>query len=367
MMDDRKAFDQKRLAAIDRLRHDGSLSASIRVIGAEILRLANFETGYAWASETYLAEKLGVAHRTVKMAVKALKDGRYVEVVKHGRNNRYVPIFDDEKGQNLPLSTTEQVQNLPLSDADRGKKQPEKGQKTTSNRGKKVPPIPLEIPLGTLRASASVNDGAPDGAVAPTLFDLGPAGNLLRERLGASTYQSWLAKIAVVNEEGDELTLSAPTKFVASYVTQHYTSDILDCWRKSRPDIARLKIVVSDTAAKSAHQRAVERVAGPENSQSSTATDAQLSARWLLDVGRAMVRDRMYVSSSTAELTIIRWLTDCENDAPGLAAILSSADEQNLTGQTFRDVVGQRVKALVDRDQKPLPLPPVQLRRTSNG
>lgn len=367
MSDDRKAFDQKRLAAANRVRQDASLSASIRVIGAELFALANFETGYAWASETYLAEKLGVSHRTVKMAVRALKDARYVEVVKHGRNNRYVPIFDNEKGQNLPLLSGEQVQNLPLSEPDRGKKRPEQGQKTTPNRGKKVPPILLDKLLGTLRAGTSDDGSAPDGAAAPTLFDLGPAGNLLRERLGANTYQSWLAKIAVVNEDGDELTLAAPTKFVASYVNQHYAGDILDCWRKSRPDIARLKIVVSDSAGKSAHQRAVERVAGPENSESCTVSDAQLSARWLLDVGRALVRDRMYVSSSTAELTIIRWLTDCENDAPSLAAILSSADEQNLTGQTFRDVVSQRVKALVDRDQKPLPLPPVQLRRTGNG
>jgi hypothetical protein len=141
-----KLFIAGKLAVADRIRHDGRLSASIRMIGAEICSLANFRTGYAWAPEKYLAEKLCVTDRTIKRAVVALRTAGYIAVERVGRSNRYRPVVEAaEKGTNCPLSETEQGTNCPPLNENRGQNRPEQGTISTENRGQKSPPISLEI------------------------------------------------------------------------------------------------------------------------------------------------------------------------------------------------------------------------------
>ena len=333
-----KAFNTQKLALADRIRHDGRLSGSLRMVGAEICSLTNFKTGYAWAPEKYLAEKLGLAHRTIKMAIAALKAAGYIEVRKVGRNNRYVPIFAAvEKGQNLPLSKTEQGQNTPLSDADRGKIRPEQGQKTTADRGKKVPPISLGTSLGiSSPAEAGAVGAAPDGAAGPS-FDLGLPGVALMERLGGDVFRSWLGKVAVVSIGPDELVLQAPSQFVASYIANNFEGPVLAAWRVQQPGLSKLSLVVAPTPISRKK---------PENPD----------ARWLVDVGIGIVIDRLHEPRAAAERTILAWLKRCGNDAAGLRRIIAETAALDVveTEDQFRNIVKQRTKALLFAGQQPM-------------
>ena len=336
-----RAFTAQKLALADRIRHDGRLSLSIRLIGAEICSLANIRTGYAWAPEKYLAEKLGVSHRTVKMAVAALKAAGYVRVDKVGRSNRYAPLFG--QGQSLPLLESGQGQNLPPSDADRGKIRHQQGQKTTENRGKKVPPISLEISLGISSRAETGAVGAPDGAAGPS-FDLGLPGVALRQRLGDGVFTSWLGRVGLVAIEDGELVLSAPTRFLASYIRTHYAEAIVQAWQVQRPDVARLRMIVAAS---------VMRERRKENPD----------ARWLIDVGIGLVAERLHESRDNADRILVAWLKRCGRDAAGLRRILTEAAALDLAEDQFRNVVKQRTRALLQADQTALPLAPVAVSR----
>ena len=112
----KKNFDRERLALSDRIRGDDLLSPAFRIVGGELASRLSFNSGFADADQNYLAKKLGLSLRTVKMAVKALQLAGHFEVVRPGRrsSNRYRPIFETRQVQNLPLPETPQVQNLPL-------------------------------------------------------------------------------------------------------------------------------------------------------------------------------------------------------------------------------------------------------------
>lgn len=346
MTDDPRDFIRKKLSTIDRIRHDGRLSASTRMIGAEIFSLIDFETGDAWPSGQYLAEKLSRGYRTVKMAIAALKAAGYIVVVKRGRNNRYQPVFEVAgKGQSLPLSKAEQGQNPPVSDADRGNLRPEQGQKTTGNRGKKGPPISLENSLGLQPRPASGPVGAPDGAAGSPAFDLGIPGVMLRRRLGDDAFASWLGKVGFVSAEAAELVLSAPSRFIAGRIVSDYETAILQAWRVEHPGLKRLRVEV------------VPPVVLPISSQRkpSELTDA----RWLVEHGLPIVSERLYVSTAAANVTMVEWVRRCGRDVAGLRRIIEEAAAQDLAGDHFRNVVKQRTRALLHADQIPLKFRPV--------
>jgi hypothetical protein len=339
-----KDFNRQRLAAMDRVRRDGRLSASIRTVGAELFSRLDFDTGDAYPSEEYLVEKLLLSPRTVKMAVKALQQAGYFVIRKVGRCNRYQPVFEAaEQVQNLPQSESQQVQNLPLSGSDRGKIRPEQVQKTSPNRCKKGPPTSLETSLGLLPGAAG-SVGAPDGAAAPA-YALGIAGERLRERLGDDVYASWLAKLRLVSETGEVLTLSAPSKFLANYIKTHFAEAIAKCW----PFTGRLEIVVAQAVAPIARREA-------ENPD----------ARWLIDTGIGLVSDQLRIDRKAADRTLTSWLARCGNDAAGLRKIISDAAARELVGLHFREVVKRRTRELSFADQSALPLKLMAVKRTAS-
>jgi hypothetical protein len=348
--DDAKTFSAKKLALADRIRHDGRLSASIRIIGAEICSLTNFRTGYSWAPEKYLAEKLSVTDRTIKRAVVALKAAGWITVEKVGRSNRYRPVFEAvEQGTNCPLSKPEQGTICPPLVEEGGQNRPQQGTISTENRGQKGPPISLEISLGISARAEARPVGAPNGAVGPG-FDLGLPGVLLRKRLGDDVFKSWiLGKVAVVSIDEGELTLSAPSKFAAARIAQDYGAIIVDCWRLERGGIDRLRMTVVESVTPISVRR-------PENPD----------ARWLVDVGIDLVADRLHATRDGAEKTIVAWLKRCGRDVQGLRRIIEHAAALDLDEVQFGNVVKQRTKALLHADQTTLPLAPVSLKRSAS-
>jgi len=97
-----KAFTARKLALADQVRHDGRLSASTRLIGAEICSLTNVKTGYSWASVEFLAEKLTVTDRTIKRAIVALREAGYI-TIREGRPQQPLPagVRGPRKGDKL--------------------------------------------------------------------------------------------------------------------------------------------------------------------------------------------------------------------------------------------------------------------------
>lgn len=345
---DAKAFAASKLALADRIRRDARLSGSFRTVGAEICSLTNFRTGYSWVSEKALAEQLGLAHRTIKMAVAALKAAGYIRVEKVGRNNRYFPIFDAEKGQSLPLSENEQGQSSPLSDADRGKIRHEQGQNSSGNRGKKVPPISLEISLGI---SACAETGTGGGVAAgPIDYDLGLAGVALRRRLGDDVFKSWLGKVGIVSVGADELVLQAPSRFIASHIRNNFEAAILEAWRVQNPQISQLTVTFGATPISSARK--------PRGDEG--------DARWLIDQGIPIVAERLRCTRDNADKTLVRWLDRCGRDAKGLRRIITEAAAQDLVEEQFANLVKTSTKALLFADQRPLPLGPVSVKRRAS-
>lgn len=74
-----------------RLRRDSRLKCSAYMVGEEICRRLNSPApdGFAFVSDELLAECLHLSVRTVKNAVKALRELGYFEVIKIGRSNRF--------------------------------------------------------------------------------------------------------------------------------------------------------------------------------------------------------------------------------------------------------------------------------------
>ena len=373
MTDAERDFAQKKLVVIDRIRRDGRLSASIRMIGAELFSLVNFRTGDAFASETYLAEKLCLHARTIKRAVSTLKAAGYIEVVKTGRNNRYRPIFEQaQKGTNCPLSETEKGTNCPPSGADRGHLLPGKGTKSTANRGQKVPPISLDNTLGVSGARANETVGAPDGAdgspnssKSAAEVGLGQAGEWLRAWLGEAKFKSWFAEVTFVSVDDDRLTLTAPTRFIRDYVVAQFEGTILRAWQGQIPSLRHLTVAVRPPG-------------GPPERSSAPAGDVPLissrraqraapdDAAWFDEAGCAIVGDRLRIDQRAAKATIVGWLRRCGFDAAGLRGIIEDAAAQQLIGDPFRNVVKQRTKALLFADQSSLALPPVIIKRRAS-
>ena len=84
--------------------------------------------------------------------------------------------------------------------------------------------------------------------VAATTVDisnLGKAGNYLLRKLGEAIYASWFAKLTIQDQSGSTITLTAPTRFHRTYISQHYDADLLRAWQSFRSDVVAVRVVVA--------------------------------------------------------------------------------------------------------------------------
>jgi hypothetical protein len=324
----RKAFDTGKRELADRIRQDGRLTGGAKVVGAELASLVNVDRGYAWAAQDYLAEKLGIDLSTVKRAVSLLEKAGYFCVHVLGKRAAlgetkliYYPIFE-------PGLENGTGQNALCQNAHTGQKRHRHRAKETSDTGQNVPPISLEISLGLPPGGTA---GAPDGAGFPPSDRLDGFAERLERQLGKDRFKDWVGKAAFVAEDGDLLTLAAPTKFIANGIKSRDEASVLAIWQTERPQIRKLDVIVA----------AVPSI-----------TDAiSADARWLVDVGISVVAERLYATRAAADKLVTGWLVRCGNDASGLRGILEEAATQHPRGNQFRDFVKRRTKALLRADQ----------------
>jgi DnaA N-terminal domain len=100
----------------------------------------------------------------------------------------------------------------------------------------------IKVVLDALEAVKS--EAVPSVDPAP----LGEPGELLLRHFGPAVFQSWMAKLTVVDQSGPELILSAPTAFVRSRIFRDYADDILRCWQQTNPNIRTLRLIVMKKA-----------------------------------------------------------------------------------------------------------------------
>ena len=99
------AFTKARLRSIDRLMRDTHLTPSARLVGWNLYSRLNRVTGDAWPSEELIGRDAGVYVRTVRRALRELKDAGYITIERRGRYNRYTPVLFAER-EELPLGMT---------------------------------------------------------------------------------------------------------------------------------------------------------------------------------------------------------------------------------------------------------------------
>lgn len=147
------------------------------------------------------------------------------------------------------------------------------------------------------------------------------------------------------------------------------TGDYLATWDKRQPDRE------DPTAALRQQRRRakLKAIRAGQNSQpqasaaAPAATPAATTTRpadsdkvgnqyWLLTVGKEILVGRLSIRALAAELTIGTWRKEARGDDEALAQIISAAHDEGLTGDAFRNVVGQRLRDLKLQQHPQLPL-----------
>lgn len=104
--------------------------------------------------------------------------------------------------------------------------------------------------LPSIKAVLDALDAAAEAAqpIADT-DQLGDVGKLLLAKFGPKVFQSWFAKLVVVDERGPELILGGPNRFICSRIERDFVEDILRCWQQVNPLVREIRIVASQKAA----------------------------------------------------------------------------------------------------------------------
>lgn len=326
-----KGFSHARLSAMDNIRRDKRLTSSDSLVGIELYSRLDFRTRAMVPTDVeYLAEKLGLGERTVKRAIAKLKAAGWIEVAKEWKFNRYRPpaaFFD--QGPNWHPIEQSQGPEGPVTDDLRGQNVHSQGPKTTDLRGQNGPHLlSLEDSFDLSSEAPGAAGTPPDGAAGPgskPSFDLGLPGVALRRRLGDDAFRSWLGKVAVVSIGEHELVLQAPTRFIASRLENDYGEALLEAWRAQHPALERVRFEIAPAEA------AAPRPEHPD-------------ARWLIDVGIALVADQLGKSREHAAEEITAWLKLTHGNAAALKDIIVGAVRWNLHGTHFAGKVRQEAR-----------------------
>ena len=66
----------------------------------------------------------------------------------------------------------------------------------------------------------------------------------LRTSVGENVYASWFGRMEPESIETETVKLSVPTRFLKSWVQQHYAEKLLACWQAELPAVTRIELTV---------------------------------------------------------------------------------------------------------------------------
>ncbi|MBL1419344.1 MAG: chromosomal replication initiator protein DnaA [Alphaproteobacteria bacterium] len=74
----------------------------------------------------------------------------------------------------------------------------------------------------------------------------------LRTNLGEDVYSSWFTRMMPENFDGANLTVSVPTRFLRSWIQNHYRDTLLEGWKKEISNLSRVDILVRTCSTRQA-------------------------------------------------------------------------------------------------------------------
>jgi len=72
---------------------------------------------------------------------------------------------------------------------------------------------------------------------------------LLRDEVGDTAYRSWLQSLRMERVENGEAVVAVPTRFLRTWIADHYADRLLALWRGENPVIVSLSLIVEPQAA----------------------------------------------------------------------------------------------------------------------
>jgi chromosomal replication initiator protein len=75
---------------------------------------------------------------------------------------------------------------------------------------------------------------------------------LLRDEVGDTAFRSWLQSLRVERVANGEAVIAVPTRFLRTWIAQHYADRLLALWRGENPAITRLSLIVDPRVTPSA-------------------------------------------------------------------------------------------------------------------
>ena len=156
-----------------------------------------------------------------------------------------------------------------------------------------------------------------------------------------------------------------PEKVVAVYQSLEkqdwITGDYLATWDKRQPDRE------DPTAAARQQRRRAKLKAIRDGLVKDTSAPVAAAVKpveaqkvgeqyWLLTTGKEILVGRLGIRALAAEMTIGTWRKEAKGDDAALAKIISAANDEGLTGDAFRNIVGQKIRDLKISTHPQLPL-----------
>ena len=101
--------------------------------------------------------------------------------------------------------------------------------------------------MGSYGHGAQWDDRSP--AIATTGSDTSLVWDRVRARLqgdvGDVEYRTWLRQMSFAGIDGDEVTLTLPTRFLRDWVHSHYADRLGTLWRAELPGVRRIDVRVA--------------------------------------------------------------------------------------------------------------------------
>ncbi|MGD9616068.1 MAG: chromosomal replication initiator protein DnaA [Alphaproteobacteria bacterium] len=72
---------------------------------------------------------------------------------------------------------------------------------------------------------------------------------LLRDEVGDTAYRSWLQSLRVERVDNGEAVVAVPTRFLRTWIADHYADRLLALWRSENPAVVKLSLIVDPQIA----------------------------------------------------------------------------------------------------------------------
>jgi hypothetical protein len=238
---------QLRAEWMDVMALDARLSHTAFRVAGVIGSHFNKHSGQAFLTHETIARVMSVSERTVYGAIVELEARGYLIV----KRREFGTITRKTAGGDIQVKVAggKGVANTYLPAFERsqvaatfgGSKLAARCDLLWEERSQKAAPKVATGCDPTLTSSSKKNPTPP--AEPNFVDDLGPAGALLRRRLGDAIFRSWFGKVTVETQTVDLVVLRAPTKFIATRIRQDFEVQLLEAWRAISPAIERIQVV----------------------------------------------------------------------------------------------------------------------------